>query len=161
MKKLTAILLAVVMICSMALCTFAIELSEKPGQSGDVIIKTVTTKEDGQDARRYSVTIPADTDIAWEAESTTLTYTAEAHLCDGEKLTVAVTGNDVMTYASPSGNSYTLAYTLGGETAFAAESPIVFPAKDCDITVNIALGDWNTAVVGDYVDTLTFTAAIA
>lgn len=116
---------------------------------------------DGQDARRYTVTIPADTVIAWGAEKTDLTgYTAEAHLAYGEKLSVTVSGNGNMVYEPEAGTTLALPYTLEGDTAYESAGPVVYPVATLALSVNITADDWNAAVVGEYQDTLTFTAAI-
>lgn len=69
-----------------------------------------------------------------------------------------VAGNDKMTYAAS--KTYELPYTLTGAVDFTADAPNVYPAADQTITVNVQDLAWKTAVVGDYADTLTFTAAI-
>lgn len=161
MKKVLSVLLAVVMLFAVCVPAFAADLAAN-GASGDVIVKTKTTKidEGGNevDARSFTVTIPADTEIDWGTLATDLVYTVESHLGDMEFVNVTVNGNDKMVYEAS--KTYELPYTLTGATAFTADSPVMYPAADQTITVNVAELDWNTAVVGAYADTLTFTAAI-
>ena len=77
MKKVISMLMTVAMLAALMVPAFALDQNTP---KGDVIVKTDTEMADGQDARRYTVTIPADTVIAWGAEKTDLTgYTAEAH----------------------------------------------------------------------------------
>lgn len=164
MKKVISMLMTVAMLAALMVPSFAVlNGSNAPGtdDEGDVIVKTSTTMEGGQDARRYTVTIPADTVIAWGAEKTELTgYTAEAHLAYGEKLSVTVSGNGNMVYEPEAGTTLALPYTLEGDTAYESAGPVVYPVATLALSVNIAADDWNAAVVGEYQDTLTFTAAI-
>lgn len=158
MKKVVSVLMAVAMLAALMVPAFALDQNTP---SGDTIVKTSTTMEGGQDARRYTVTIPADTVIAWGAEKTDLTgYTAEAHLAYGEKLSVTVAGSGNMTYSPEAGVTLELPYTLDGDTAYKSTGAVVYPVANLALSVNIAADDWNQAVVGEYQDTLTFTAAI-
>lgn len=155
MKKVISVLMAVAMLAALMVPAFALDQNTP---EGDVLVKTSTTKEDGSDARTYTVTIPADTTIAWGAKSTALEgFTAEAHLNYGEKLYVSVAGNDKMTYSPEDGVNFDLPYTLEGDTAYESTGAVVFPAAKLALSVNIAEDAWNTAVVGEYSDTLTFT----
>lgn len=156
MKKVISVLLAVAMLAALMIPAFALDQNDP---SGDAIVKTSTQTEGGEDARRYTVTIPAETVIAWGAESTALEgITAEAHLYYGEKLYVSVAGNDKMVYTPEEGTTFELPYTLAGDTAYESDGPVVYPAAALSLTVNVAAEDWNKAVVGEYSDTLTFTA---
>lgn len=158
MKKVVSVLMAVAMLAALMVPAFALDQNTP---KGDTIVKTSTTMEGGQDARRYTVTIPADTVIAWGAEKTELTgYTAEAHLAYGEKLSVTVSGNGNMVYEPEAGTTLALPYTLEGDTAYESAGPVVYPVATLALSVNITADDWNEAVVGEYQDTLTFTAAI-
>lgn len=157
MKKVISVLMAVAMLAALMVPAFALD-QDTP--KGDAIVKTSTQTEDGKDARRYSVTIPAETVIAWGAESTALeNITAEAHLLYGEKLYVSVAGSGKMVYTPEEGTTFELPYTLGGDDiAYESAGAVVFPAAELSLSVNVAADDWNTAVVGEYSDTLTFTA---
>lgn len=158
MKKVISVLMTVAMLAALMVPAFALDQNTP---SGDTIVKTSTTMEDGKDARRYTVTIPADTVIAWGAEKTDLTgYTAEAHLAYGEKLSVTVSGSGNMTYSPEENVTLTLPYTLEGDTDYLSSTPVVAADTPLTLSVNIAADEWDKAVVGEYQDTLTFTAAI-
>ena len=158
MKKVISVLMTVAMLAALMVPAFALDQNTP---KGDTIVKTGTTMEDGKDARRYAVTIPADTTITWGAEKTDLTgYTAEAHLAYGEKLSVTVAGSGNMTYSPEAGVTLELPYTLEGNTAYVSAGPVVYPVANLALSVNITADDWNQAVVGEYQDTLTFTAEI-
>ena len=158
MKKVISVLMTVAMLAALMVPAFALDQNTP---KGDTIVKTGTTMEDGKDARRYAVTIPADTTITWGAEKTDLTgYTAEAHLAYGEKLSVTVAGSGKMTYSPEAGVTLELPYTLEGNTAYVSAGPVVYPVANLALSVNITADDWNAAVVGEYQDTLTFIAEI-
>lgn len=159
MKKVISVIIAVLMLASICVPSFAADITTNGGK-GDAIVKTKTVDESGDSAEKFTVTIPATTEIPWGMASQDLTYSVESHLGYGKKLTVNVAGNNVMTYTVGS-DSMTLAYTLGGATAFTAAGPVVYPAADQTIKVNVTDTAWKTAVVGEYQDTLTFTVAVA
>lgn len=161
MKKVISVLMTVAMLAALMVPSFAVLNGSNDPDEGDTIVKTSTTMEGGQDARRYTVTIPADTVITWGAEKTDLTgYTAEAHLAYGEKLSVTVAGSGNMTYSPEDGVTLELPYTLEGDTAYKSTGAVVYPVATLALSVNITADDWNQAVVGEYQDTLNFTAEI-
>lgn len=160
MKKVISIALAIIMMMAIAVPAFAADLSAKDTDAGDVIITTSTDKADGTDGDWYLVTIPADTVIAWGEEATELKYSAETHLLYGKSLDVAVTSADyVMTYEPEANVVLDLAFALSGDTAVNFET-VTYPAVEKAISVDITADAWNNAVVGEYADTLTFSAAI-
>ncbi len=174
MKKILSVLLAVSMLLALCIPAFAADIATDGG-TGDTIIKTATLKDtngDGTgdtDAESFKVTIPADTTLPWGTADTTTAlrpYSVEAHLKFGKHLTVAVTndGANTMKY-TVGGTTMTLAYTLGGDTYFDTVTPVAYDTvHDCGVektlTVSVAGDDWNTAVVGEYADTLTFTVDV-
>ena len=159
MKKIVSIIIAALMLASICVPSFAADITTNGG-TGDAIVKTKTVDEAGESAEKFIVKIPATTEIPWGKDSQALTYSVESHLGYGKKLTVNVSGHGVMTY-TVGADSMTLDYTLGGTTAFTAADPVVYPAADQTINVNVADRAWKSAVVGEYQDTLTFTVAIA
>ncbi len=160
MKKILAIAMAIVMMMAIAVPAFAADLSAKDTDAGDVIITTSTDKADGTDGDWYLVTIPADTVIAWGEEATELKYSVETHLLYGKTLDVDVTSADyVMTYAPEANVALDLAFALTGDVD-ANFATVTYPAVEKAVSVDITADAWNNAVVGEYADTLTFTAAI-
>lgn len=155
MKKVLSIALALVMMLAVCVPAFAANpITNTTEDNGQTVVKTSTQKENGEDAEHFSVTIPADTTIPWETEVTNLVYTVDSQLAYGKHLEVSVAGNNVMKLAED--EAETLAYTLGGTTAYVAAGPVV-KAADQDLTVTIAADAWANAIVGEYADTLTFT----
>ena len=174
MKKILSVLLAVSMLLALCIPAFAADIAADGG-TGNTIIKTATLKDtngDGTgdtDAEGFKVTIPADTTLPWGTADTTTVlrpYSVEAHLKFGKHLTVAVTndGANTMKY-TVGGTTMTLAYTLGGDTDFETVTPVAYDTVndrgvEKTLTVSVAGDAWNTAVVGEYTDTLTFTVDV-
>lgn len=174
MKKILSVLLAVSMLLALCIPAFAADITTDGG-TDDTIIKTATLKDtngDGTgdtDAESFKVTIPADTTLPWGTADTTTAlrpYSVEAHLKFGKHLTVAVTndGANTMKY-TVGGTTMTLAYTLGGDTYFDTVTPVAYDTVhdrgvEKTLTVSVAGDAWNTAVVGEYTDTLTFTVDV-
>ena len=163
MKKILSLAMALVMIMAVMVPAFAAELSANP-DSADVIINTSTLKdEDGDgvgetDAEEYTVTIPADTTIPWGTENTNVSYTVESHLKRDGRVKVTVSGAGVM---KTNDGAYEIAYALVGEgAAFNSTVPTIYPAATKTVNVNITADNWNTAVVEEYKDILTYTAEI-
>ena len=166
MKKIIAIVMALVMMMVVTVPVFAADLNVKDTDSGEVTITTSTQKDtngDGvpdTDGDWYVVTIPADTTIAWGEQATALSYSAETHLLYGKTLDVTVTSSDyIMTYEPEAGVALDLAFALTGDTDVNFAT-VTYPAVEKAISVDITEEAWNYAVVGEYSDILTFTSAI-
>ena len=157
MKKILSIALALVMMMAICVPAFAADLTQKPAQSGDVIISTDTKDKDGNDAEQYIVTIPADTVIPWGEAETDVSYSVEAHLTRNNRVNVTVAGSGAMKTAD---GAYSLAYTLDGGVDYTTAEANVYPAANVELKVLVADLDWNTAVVEEYSDILTYTSEI-
>ncbi len=163
MKKVLSITMALVMMMAVMVPAFAAELKANP-ESADVIINTDTKKDtddDGigdTDAEGYTVTIPADTTIPWGTENTDVSYTVESHLKRDGRVKVTVSGAGVM---KTTDGAYGISYDLEGEgVAFTSDVPTIYPAATKAVTVAISADNWNSAVVEEYKDILTYTAEI-
>ncbi len=160
MKKIIAIVMALVMMMAVTVPAFAADLGVKDTDSGEVTITTKTEKADGSDGDWYIVTIPADTTIAWGEQATEMKYSAETHLLYGKTLDVKVTSADyIMTYAPEADVALDLAFALSGDTDVNFAT-VTYPAVEKAISVDITEEAWNYAIVGEYSDVLTFSAAI-
>lgn len=126
---------------------------------GTCIVKTDTLTESGESGEQYIVTIPAETVIPWGKSVQEISYSVESHLRYRRALTVTVSSSGTMVYAPTAEDSFTLPYTLT-DTDFHADRPTVYPAAVQTRTMQIADADWANAVVGEYADILTFTAAV-
>lgn len=169
MKKFLSIALALVMVCALMVPAFAAEITgngtQVVGSPAEVVIKTSTQKETGEDAANFVVTIPADTVIPWGTASTDVGYTVESHLMRGQAVQVTVAGTGSMKTDPAKGEVYEIAYTLDGAVSFKAASPVVYgtadePGVKQALNVLVADDDWNRAVVEEYSDTLTYTAEV-
>lgn len=163
MKKILSLAMALVMMMLVCVPAFAVELNANP-DSADVVINTSTLKDtDGDgigdsEVEGYTVTIPADTTIPWGTEETDVSYTVETHLKRDGKVKVTVSGASVM---KTTDGAYEIPYTLAGEgVAFTSDVPTIYPAATKAVTVTISADNWNSAVVEEYSDILTYTAEI-
>lgn len=160
MKKVLSIALAVVMMLAVCVPAFAADITTDGG-TGTVIIKTATTTSGGDDARSFTVTVPADQEIPWGAASYDVSYEVETHLAYGETLAVTVAGEQgYMSYSPEAGVELPLPYALEGGVDYETAEPNVYPAVTVPLNVVVTEEDWNEAVIGTYSDTLTFTAEI-
>lgn len=158
MKKAISIVLALIMLFAICVPAFAETDISKTGDKGEVTVKTTTKYENGDEAETYSVTIPADTDIAWGTPSKDVGYTVESHLSRNKAVTVTVSGNGEM---KTEDGAYKLAYTLEGDgCVYQAQHPVVFEAEKQEVYVTIAELSWKTAVVENYSDVLTYESGI-
>lgn len=161
MKKVLSLVLAVALMLAVCVPAFAADITTDGG-TGTTIIKTATTTSGGDDARSFTVTVPADQEIPWGAASYDVSYAVETHLAYGETLAVSVKGvQGYMSYSPEAGVELPLPYALMGEGVdYETAEPNVYPAVTVPLNVVVTEEDWNEAVIGTYSDTLTFTAEI-
>ena len=161
MKKVLSIALAIVMMFAVCVPAFAANpITDKTEQTGETIVKTSTKTETGEDAENYAVTIPAETIIPWGKDVTILEgYTVDAHLAYGKHVYITVASSGTMKLAEDANE--TVAYTLAGEgVAEEFVSNTVENVRPLALKVTIDELDWNNAIVGEYADTLPFTAEV-
>ena len=145
MKKTLSVLLSVLLLSLVTVPSFAAPATlNKENPVGSVKISTGEGKQD-----EYELTIPADTEIPWEATSYAIgkVTATKMWLSPGKTVKVAV---------SSLNGSKTIAYTLTG-----AEQMAFLPGdymKSYDLSVNIAEAEWQKAASGEHTDVLTFTA---
>ncbi len=157
MKKIIALAMALVMMMAVAVPAFAADLSTKPSEAGEVVIKTSTIDADGNDAEKYTVTIPADTVIPWRQTVTAVDYSVTSQLRRNNRVAVTVAGSGAMKTVD---GAYSIAYTLDGGTSFTTTQPTIVEPQEVSLDVVIAMAEWEKAVVEDYADILTYTASI-
>ncbi len=154
MKKIIAIVMALVMMMAIAVPAFAaVEGGSNSGS--DTIITTLTTKEDGSDPVWYTVTIPATQEIFWEATTTDIEYKINSQLATGDFVKVTVAGSGLL---KKDGSTATLAYAIT-DTEYTASAEVVVDEADT-VTIDTTNAAWATVPVDTYSDTLTFTAEI-
>lgn len=161
MKKILALILAVVMLFTMSVIAFADDATitkETPEGKGEAIVQTSMYKdEQGTDAaENFTVTYPAVTTIYWGTEETKAEYTIEAQLEWNHRLTVNVAAKSAaMTSAN---TNKTLDYTLSGDTAVQTDDAVASETKT--LTFTVIEDDWKAVPVDVYADTVTFMVAV-
>ena len=154
MKKLFAVILAVVMIATMSVTAFA---ANTTGGSTEVSFNVDPT---------YTITIPATVELQKVENNGTVTYendytigaNAGVRLKKNEYIEVTVASDFEMTTTEGA----TLAYTITAEDAAVANNGVVATfgtdKNAQSTTIHIAANDPDYA--GEYKDTVTFTVAV-
>lgn len=162
MKKFISLVLALVMMLAVCVPAFAAntkKITNETVNSATTLVKTSTLKEDGSSGESFTVILPSDASIPWGKETATnMNYSVEAHLGYGKKLSVKVTGNNKMALAEDANE--TITYSLGGTIEYFSEGPVVNPQANVPLTLTVDKETWANAIVGEYKDTLTFTAEV-
>ena len=160
MKKFISVLIAFAMLFVLCVPCFATNPLVAEGSDSSSVIKTNTSSILSPDGY-FTVTFPAETPIYWQEKGDSLTditgCVLDSHLIAGKTLEVTVTaGTGTMT---ASGLATTISYTIDGESIVNKNTPVVnnltFTPK-----VKILANQWSQAIVGEYSDTLTFTATV-
>ena len=160
MKKLFAVILAVVMIATMSVTAFAAEIG--PGANASQGSTEVSFNVDPT----YTITIPATVELQKVEDNGTVTYendytigaNAGVRLKKGEYIEVTVASDFEMTTTEGA----TLAYTITAEGAAVANNGVVATfgtdKSAQSTTIHIAANDPDYA--GEYKDTVTFTLTV-
>ena len=154
MKKLFALILAVVMIATMSVTAFA---ANTEGGSTELSFNVDPT---------YTVTIPATVELERQEDNGTVTYendytlTAQAgvRLKKGEYIEVTVASDFEMTTTEGA----TLDYTITAENAAVANNGVVaeFATDKAEQTATIHIAANDPDFAGEYKDTVTFTLEV-
>lgn len=152
MKKIIAIVMALVMMMAIAVPAFAADIVKDGEQSGQATVATTTKDTDAT----YTVTYPASTTIEWgNKNAVNVNYAVTSQLPIGAslKVSVAADNNGVMT--STTATNYSLTYTLtgGAEETFSEINNNVAPKTN----VEVSIADFSAAVPAVYEGTLTYT----
>ena len=156
MKKILSYALALVMMLAVSVPAFAVDIAADGG-TGESVVRTSTQNEDGEEAAGFTVSIPAENIVPWDATSTDFQYTVTSQLAPNKAVRVDVddpTGDLLMTDT----NGLTLAYWI--QNSFAVMDGPVVDAQACTFTVCVDTEAWDAAPVSEYSDTLQFTASI-
>lgn len=129
-------------------------------QSGDTTIKA---KIDST----YTLTIPLETEIAFNAETTNLASKLKVtgNVLPTQKVDVTATSGNFHNSVQDTDLPYTLkddkgAFTGASWSADELRAGLEGKGKEIGLSINIAPSDWNQAKAGDYTGTITFTAAM-
>ena len=171
MKKLLAVLLAVMMVLSMSVMAFAADdtYTGKPDAEGAWVqtpegdmntdLYTLTTKYgETTSAEEYTVTIPATVEIPWEgtpseAGGDTIDWSYSAHLAVGKTLTVGITTLEGKFADTEDKLSYQITenYTVTTDGAVVDTTSVQTP---------VTVIGWDDVAIGNYTANVTFTAAV-
>ena len=153
MKKLASFALSFALCAACAVSAFAADTT-----SGTANATSGTTTITTNIQPSYLVVIPADTAIAFNATSTTLTPElglSKAQLHPGYKVKVTATVNPLENKKDP---SKTIPFTLHKADDTAFESAAFTNTTDkVQLSVHISETSWNTAPAGSYTGSITFT----
>lgn len=165
MKKFLAVALSVIMMFAVCVPAFAVQsITDKTANTADA--KVYTSTEPTPDFVSYSVTIPAETQIAWGTTKTAFSYGVKTQLELGKRLAInAVSQNGDQALKNASTDKtlpYTFSYTNQGgivnTLAYTTDTEVVDTNRTFNI--DIATTDWQAAPIAEYVDFLTFTVEV-
>ena len=146
MKKLFALILTVAMLATMSVTAFA---ANTTGGTADITTNITPT---------YTVTIPADVNVAFNATETafgTIEVTAsqihpnmciKVELASDGKLENSIDATEVIPYA-----------IKDSEGAAFTSATYLTEGDKTELSIHITANDWNAAYAGEYSDTVTFT----
>ncbi len=153
MKKIIAFVLTAGMLLTMSVTAFAAEINQ------DSDPKTTDTVITAEIAPSYTVTIPADIEVAFnETETAFGTIEIDAAQIDPDKcirVTLAADGN----LENAIDNTKVIPYEITADSAAFTSAVYLATGDATDLTINILQDDWDQAYAGSYSDTVTFTVS--
>lgn len=152
MKKLTAILLTMILALSMTSTAFAAEITEGDGnpKSEEVTISASI-------APTYTVTIPKDIQVEFNKTSTAFGTISldKAQIDPGRAVKVELTASGLLKNKDDDTKTIDYAINAGG-TAFKSRE-YTTAGQSTPLTIDITKQAWDQAYAGEYSDTVTFT----
>ena len=146
MKKLFALILTVAMLATMSVTAFA---ANTTGGDADITTSIAPT---------YTVTIPADVNVAFNATETafgTIEVTA-SQIHPDKCIKVALASDGKLENSIDA--TKVIPYAIKDSTGAAFTSATYLTEGDkTELSIHITEGDWNAAYAGEYSDTVTFT----
>ncbi len=153
MKRIFAFVISAALLASLSVTAFAETVDQdSESKTSDV---TLTTSI----APTYTVTIPANVDVTFNAESTSFgSIKVDAAQIEPDKcIKVSLTTDGELNNQIDS--TKTIPYTVkAGDNIFTSATYLASGDKT-DLTINISEDDWNKAYAGEYKDTVTFEVA--
>ena len=156
MKKILAVMMAIVMMMAIAVPSFAATLNVDSA-SGDATVITDTSGVVGDGT--YTVTYPATMSLTWGAETTAFQYSVTSQLKTGKCVEVEIVDKDANGLVMVNADGATLAYALNGTTSATTSAPVVTD-EAFDYSVDVAKAAWDAAAFDTYQDTLTFSSEV-
>ena len=157
MKKIIAIVMALVMMMAIAVPTFVATIGSASQQAGDATVLTDTSSIVGDGT--YTVTYPATMALTWGAETTGFQYSVTSQLKTGKCVSVEILDKDANGLVMVNADGATLAYALGGTISATTSAPVVTD-EAFDYSVDVAKAAWDAAAFDTYQDTLTFSSEV-
>ena len=158
MKKLLSLVIAAVFTFAVCVPAFAEDVtgpadsSAEDAQTSNVKVTTNTDEAESE----YTVTIPADLDIAWlDSSEQDMNYSVYTNLLEGASLDVSVSADNGGVMTGSGSDSLTFTLTSAAQTFTLFNAAGTEPATD--VTVSIAEGQWKQAAIGVYEGSLTYT----
>ena len=155
MKKSIAILLTLILTLSLSATAFAAEINQNSDpKTADVEVTTSIEPT-------YTVTIPSNTKVEFNAETTSFgAVTLNAAQID-PGYAVKVELNTDGTLENQADTSKTIAYTVNDANVAFTAAEYTTAGESTPLTINITKDAWNAAFAGDYKDIVTFTVSYA
>ena len=159
MKKIIAIVMALVMMMAVTVPAFAVEI--KNGDQNQFGTADVVTTFDETTDWFYTVTIPADIDIVWgDKAEKDMTYFVESQLLIGASLDISAAVNNNGEMVNDNTDAKLKLNISGGDVAHFEEvnpenttAPDVVGGKN----VKVSIESFDDKPIGTYVGSLTFT----
>ena len=148
MKKLFALILTVCLLATMSVTAFA---ANTTGGDADITTSIAPT---------YTVTIPADVNVQFNATKTDfgVIEVAASQIHPDKCIKVALTTDGELNNAID--NTKVIPYEIQDSEGTAFTSATYLTEGDkTELSIHITADDWNAAYAGDYSDTVTFTVS--
>ena len=148
MKKVCAVILTVALLASLSVTAFA---ANTTGGEADITTSIAPT---------YTVTIPADVNVAFNATETDFgaIEVAASQIHPDKCIKVALTTDGELNNAID--NTKVIPYEIQDSEGNAFNSATYLTEGDkTELSIHITTNDWNAAYAGDYSDTVTFTVS--
>ena len=149
MKKVLTFALAVMLVMSLSVTAFA---ANTTGGDADITTSIAPT---------YTVTIPADVNVAFNATETafgTIEVTA-SQIHPDKCIKVALATDKELNNAID--NTKVIPYAIkDSEGAEFTSATYLTEGDKTELSIHITADDWNAAYAGEYSDTVTFTVAV-
>ena len=146
MKKVVAVILTVALMATMSVTAFA---ANTTGGDADIATSIAPT---------YTVTIPADVNVAFNATETafgTIEVTA-SQIHPDKCIKVELTSDGKLENSIDA--TKVIPYAIKDSTGAACTAATYLTEGDkTELSVHITANDWNAAYAGEYSDTVTFT----
>lgn len=165
MKKILAVVLSVIMLFAVCVPAFAsTTITDKTANTADS--RVYTTTDPAPDFVAYSVTIPAETQIAWGTTKTAFSYGVKTQLELGKRLSISAVSQsgtqELKNAATDKTLPYTFSYTNQGgivnTLSYTTDTEVVDTNRTFNI--DIATAAWQAAPIAEYEDYLTFTVEV-